>query len=344
MDMGEGYRRGTVLGLTIAEIFVLLVFLMLLALLGVNRHWSAKVDPWIKIMETRTPEEVEAALGQTKDLQQEIKRLKKQIEELEEQKEKLQKRVRTLENREGTVGEELDEVKHLLAECEKALEDARGKIETLITENQTQKEINSELEEEIETLKNENRRLRSTNSDLAEEKGDLAEELRIIGKGTTPPCWYQRVEDTNPITKANWREKAYYLFDIVIREKHMEVQPAPIPKGRAEDNKGRPYSEEAEALKLDETIPYGVPLTNEEMRNVMRHLHEKGKASEIRSYSCVFFVRVFDETPATAKGRWKRAHGEVLQQLFGTHQTDIPWSDRDRNPANQPVVGRREAQ
>lgn len=42
MEMEEGYRRGTVLGLTIAEIFILLVFLMLLALMGVNRYWSDK--------------------------------------------------------------------------------------------------------------------------------------------------------------------------------------------------------------------------------------------------------------------------------------------------------------
>ena len=46
MEMEEGYRRGTVLGLTIAEIFILLVFLMLLALLGMNRYWNDKLDPW----------------------------------------------------------------------------------------------------------------------------------------------------------------------------------------------------------------------------------------------------------------------------------------------------------
>ena len=63
MEMEEGYRRGSVLGLTIAEIFILLVFLMLLALMGVNRYWSDKVEKWKDIMAKTTPEEVEQALG-----------------------------------------------------------------------------------------------------------------------------------------------------------------------------------------------------------------------------------------------------------------------------------------
>ena len=59
MEREEGYRRGAVLGLTIAEIFILLVFLMLLALMGVNRYWGKKIDPWKEIMAKATPGEVE---------------------------------------------------------------------------------------------------------------------------------------------------------------------------------------------------------------------------------------------------------------------------------------------
>ena len=312
MEMEEGYRRGTVLGLTIAEIFILLVFLMLLALLGMNRYWNDKLDPWRGIIEENTPAEVELALMQPDELRREIERLNNQIEELKKEKDRLQGRIRTLVAREGTVGEKLDETKRLLEECEKALEDAKRRIETLMIENLRLRRRNDALENQI----------------------------RIIGKGTTPPCWYQVVEETNPITKANWRERAYYLFDIVIREDHMEVQPVPIPEGRAEDDGGRPYAEEAKVLTL-EAIPYGEPLTNEEMRKVMRRLHEQGKASQVRTYSCAFYVRVWDETATTAKGRWKRAHDEVLEQLFGTYQVrDISWSGRNKNPANVPMNAR----
>ena len=116
----------------------------------------------------------------------------------------------------------------------------------------------------------------------------------------------------------------------------MEVQRLPIPEGSAEDDRGMPYVEEAKGLALD-TIPYGKPLTDEQIRNVMRHLHEKGKASQIRTYSCVFFVRVWDETHSGAKERWKQALA-LLQQHFGTHQSSgTSWKDRHKEPVNVPT-------
>ena len=329
MDMEEGYRRGTVLGLTIAEIFILLVFLMLLALMGVNRYWSDKIGPWKPIMEKFTPEEIKVALEQPEQLRREIERLNRQIEELKKEKKRLQSRIRALRDRNEETGEKLDETdrklreaKRALAEYEKALADAERKIETLTIEND---------------------RLRDTNSELRDENEALGEEIRIIGKGVSAPCWYQQIEETNPITKANWREKAYYLFDIAIREKHMEVRGLPIPEGSAEDDSETSYVEEAKGLALD-TIPYGKPLTDAQIRNVTRHLYEKGKAWQIRTYSCVFYVRVWDETHSGAKKRWKQALA-LLQQHFGTHQwSGTSWKDRHKEPVNVPISSRREVQ
>ncbi len=325
MEMEEGYRRGTVLGLTIAEIFILLVFLMLLALMGVNRYWGDKFDPWKEIMAKATPEEVAEALRHPDKLREKIKGLKEQIEDLQKEKERLQERIRILEDREGETGKLLDEankklrkVNRALADREKALADAEHEIETLTTENHRLRDRNNELQGEIALLDN---------------------RIRIIGKGITPPCWYQRIKETNPTTKANWREKPYYLFDIAIRDDHMEVQRLPIPEGSAEDDGGVPYAEEIKGLALD-TIPYGKPLTDAEMRNVMRHLYDKGKASQVRTYSCIFYVRVWDETPPGAKERWKQAHDGVLEQLFGTHQVrGTSWKDRDKEPVNVQVMG-----
>jgi len=323
MDMEEGYRRGTVLGLTVAEIFVLLVFLMLLALLGVNRHWSEvnchlseKAEPWKSIMEGgQTPKEVEQALKRTNDLSPEIERLKRQIEDVRRERERLREQIRTLIAGRGMVEEELGETRRRLGESRKEREEARRKIETLTGKDQ---------------------RAQATDGDLQKKIKDLEEQLRLIGKGTTPPCWYQIVEERNPITKANWRERAYYLFDIVIREDHMEVQPVPIPEGGAEDDSGESYAEEAKLLNLED-IPYSKPLSDDEVREVMRNLHEKGKASQVRTYSCVFYVRVWDDMPDTAKDRWKRAHDGVLEQLFGTYEVqDFSWHERARNRANVP--------
>ena len=122
----------------------------------------------------------------------------------------------------------------------------------------------------------------------------------------------------------------------------MEVQSLPIPEGSAEDDLGVSYVEEAKGLALD-TIPYGTPLKDRELRSAMRHLYEKGKASQIRTYSCIFYVRVWDETGPGAKERWKQAHDGVLEQLFGTHQVrGTSWKDRHKEPVNVPISTRRD--
>ncbi len=292
MKSEEGYRRGAVLGLTVAEVFILLVFLMLLALMGVNRYWNVKLDPWREIMAMNTPMVVEAALKDPELRKQEIEELNEQIEELEKEKEKLQERVRLLEDREGETGERLDQAEQTLQEREEELAEAKRNVNA------------------------------------------LGDRIRILGKGITPPCWYQLIEETNPITKASLREKPYYLFDIAIRENHMEVQRLPIPVGSANDDGGELYSEEAKLLPLN-SIPYGVPLTDTDIREFMYPIYKMGKASEIRSYSCIFYVRVWDETSPGAKSRWKQAHDTVLEQLFGTHQVrGRSWEDRENEPVN----------
>ena len=301
MEIEEGYRRGTVLGLTIAEIFVLLVFLMLLALLGVNRFWNEKLEPWMDIIARTTPAEVENALNTPDELRRKIEELTRQIAELTKEKERLQERVRTLVAREGRL----------------------GKANRVLTK--TNEELRARLDE-----------LAKMNEELREENAALRDKIRVSGKGINPPCWYRIVRETNPATEATSRERTYYLFDIVIREDHMEVQPVPIPPGRADDDGGRPYSEEAVELGLG-TIPYGEPLSNARMLELMRPIFEMGKESRVRKYSCIFHVRVWDETPATSKGRWKQAHYGVLQQRFGTYQVpDFGWSERDEHPANVP--------
>ena len=46
----------------------------------------------------------------------------------------------------------------------------------------------------------------------------------------------------------------------------------------------------------------------------------------MRSYSCVFSVRVWDETSSGAKQRWQQAHDRTLEWLFGTYRVqDEPW-------------------
>ena len=43
-NRNAAYRRGTVLGLTIAEVFILLLFLLMLVFLALAQEWQAKSD------------------------------------------------------------------------------------------------------------------------------------------------------------------------------------------------------------------------------------------------------------------------------------------------------------
>ena len=289
--MDEGYRRGTVLGFTVAEVFILLVFLILLALASVSQYWTGLLAPWRDVIvaarerdltaeevgELLDPERVEPA----EEHQPTPEELRKEIEELAREKERLQERVRALENSEEAKDREIEK--------------------------------------------------------LEEEKRALDDQIRIFGKGINPPCWYQVAEENNPNTEANFYEKPYYLLDIAVFGDYMEVQPIlPYPPGRAEDDSGALYVDEARKIPLTD-IPYNERFSNSQFRNAMQPIWRIGEASEIRTYSCIFYVRVWDETDEQAKDRWKLAL-RIVQEGFGTHEVEnVPWDDRESEPVNVPI-------
>ena len=145
--------------------------------------------------------------------------------------------------------------------------------------------------------------------------------MGLITRARTPPCWYETVDAGEGRT----REKPHYLFDIAVYDGAIVVLRRPAPAGRAEDDGGPPYAEEARDLGLDR-IPYDTRLSDAQVTKVMSSLHARAEAGEVRSYSCKFFVSVWDKTSPDAKARWKRAHLDVLQGLFGTYVVrEDPW-------------------
>ena len=133
-------------------------------------------------------------------------------------------------------------------------------------------------------------------------------------KGENPPCWYKTV----PAGAGKTREKPYYAFDIAVYNDAMVVRRRDPPPGRAEDDSGPPYIDEARKTGFDQ-VAYDVRLTNAELEQQMRRIHDLGKTGKVRTYPCIFWVRVWDMTSADAKARWKQAHDNVLESLFGTY-------------------------
>lgn len=273
----RAYRRGIVLGLSLAELFILLVFLLLLALIGYALSRDDQVT--------------------------------RQEQTIAEQQEQLDALAPIVDADPSELGRRIVRLAREKSDAEKRAEKAEQQARMFRNENTALHEEKEALEEQAEAL---------------EKVADQAR--KELQKGQNPPCWYETV----PAEKGKTREKSHYLFNIAVYDNHMIVGHLLAPPGRANDDNGLLYTEEANQLGLDK-IPYNTPLTDVELDEYMRPIYNLGKDGKVRSYSCIFYVRVWDKISRTSKeepiDRWQHAHDVVLEGLFGTYLVDDkePW-------------------
>lgn len=296
------YRRGTILGLTVAEIFILLLFLLMLVFLVLNQEQQAR------------EQEQAQELAELNNFRETWEQSLTGIETPDE----IVALRRWRENVSSTEGNASEELMRLLVEAEQerdVAESERQEVtrenEQLMAESEQRQEELSEKTQQLEQLQEENEQFRQ-----------VAEERRILlEKGQNPPCWYELVDNG----EGGQREKGLYIFDIGVFDQHMVVRRRPVPLGGAFDDSDRTYAEEAALLPL-ERIRFNVPLIDEEFSEDLGPIFEAGKQKRVRTYSCIFYVRVWDHTSEFAKERWQQAHDRVLEGLFGTFQVrDEPW-------------------
>ena len=159
---------------------------------------------------------------------------------------------------------------------------------------------------------------------VQEESERIREELRVLReKGVNPPCWYEKV----PTTDGALREKPFYTFNLAVFDDGIVVRKLETPPGVAKDDGGESYARESEQLGLGQLL-YDSLLSDAEFLDQFRDVQRAGKEKQVRSYSCIFWVRVWDKTSATAKERWKEAHLNIVQGLFGTYVVrEDPWME-----------------
>ena len=295
MESDSAYRQGTVLGLTIAEMFILLIFLLLIAFLGFAYQEQKKGEELSSFLHKYYPPEIEPLTPEVPDPIELVKELIEENKELKAEKEELQRERETLKKQ----TEEL-------ANLRKKNKDLQAEKEELQKEQET-------LKKQTEAAKREAMQARK---ELQKGQNNLAADTSIVAgmpakkesqKGQNPPCWYDAEKGGT---------RGHYLFNIEIHDDHMVVQRLEYPPGR--------YAEEARRLPLRphlDSIPYGEPLTNEELDQYMRPIHDLGKNKEVRSYSCIFYVKVCSKISKSIKAlvRWRKAHEVVLEGLFGTY-------------------------
>lgn len=263
-----GYRRGTVLGLTVAEIFILLLFLLMLAFLVLAQEWRQQQD-----RQAEAEAQLEEVLPDFLDNPEDWMSALEPFETPED--------IQTLRRQKDAADRHAETLQHALEEAERRRDEALKQAE-----------------------------------DAKQHAEDIRRELLVLReKGHNPPCWYAKVPDGD-----GEREKAYYTFDVAVFDDHMVVRRLAPPLGGAEDDRGGPddtYAAEAAGLPFDR-IRYDTPLSDEDVISDLRPIHDAGKGARVRSYSCIFWIRVWDQTADDAKARWRQAHERVLQSLFGT--------------------------
>ena len=287
------YRRGTVLGLTVAEVFILLLFLLLLAFLGLA-----------------TPEDTER---RNEELTKNLAEARQELAVVRDRYEAWDPVIREFKK-----PDEIATLRRGKAAAEREAAEVRAAAEAALAQAD---EALAKADEALAKAESEADKAQAE-AEEARGAGEAARrELRILQeKGQNPPCWYERISDDR-----GERERTHYIFDIAVFEQYMVVRRAPTPPGGAVDDGGKSYRAEAVELGLDR-LPYDTPLSDDQ---VLRHLlpvHRAGKDGRVRSYSCVFWVRVWDMTPTHAKPRWKRAHDKIIEGMFGAYSVEgLPW-------------------
>ena len=301
----NAYRRGVVLGLTVAEIFLLLLFLLLLAFLALDQ---------------RQGQERQERVAELQNVQEQLAALEAWTEvaaKFEEPDEVVILR-RGEAAKSGNPELIAEEAKKRAEEAEERARDGQKKAE----------EAEARAREAEERAREAEARAKEAEAQAEEQarKAEVAQrELRVQEKGHNPPCWYEMVQHGD-----GWRERAHHLLDVAICDDGIVVEPRAIPAGGAEDDGGGSYAAEAQRLGIA-NLPYGIPLTNAEFVERLHPLHLAGKEGRVRTYSCVFSVQVWDWTSEDNKVRWKEAHDRVIEGLFSavTVRYD-PW------PASEP--------
>ena len=332
----NGYRRGAVLGLTVAETFILLTFLLLIALLGLIQRddplpESDTANPprvWVR------PDQIETLVNEAKDARKAQREAEQARANAERERDQAQakaddtrKAQREAEQARANAERERDQAQAKADDTRKAqreAEQARANAERERDQAQAKADDARKAQEDAEQAR----------ADAERERGQAQRNLELLHrKGRNPPCWYQIVSAGEEKT----REKPYYVFNVAIYEDSIELAPRTAPPGGAFDDGGGLYADKWKRLHIED-LPYGKELSDSEFTEAVSDLVAQGRNRQVRTYECVFSVMVWDKTPDHAKKRWKNAHDRIIEGAFSAYTVrDLEWKgvddmDRRRKP------------
>lgn len=267
--LNSHYRRGVILGLSLAEVFLILIFLLLVVainLTGEKQEVQKKYDHIIDRLETAIPETSDNGL-----VVDEI-----DFEELMASAEKVK-----------TLQESIDElapfsiIEDALSDKSlngQELQDVLQDISAIIEKTPEDKLVKAfEYSTDVDKLTLDIKKLAKKIESMSIEKGEL------------PPCWYTVVDrDKDP-------EKEIKIFDILMTDTYVTVNVRnKFKKIRAED----PSANFGDASGLPEVSDslIGNPISYAKFSQAFYPFLKAGDNKKIQSYRCRFFIGLWDRT------------------------------------------------
>jgi len=298
-----------VLGLTLAEIVILIIFILLLIIsvfLTQRDERLAKLDrdladksrqtillqEQIKLLKEFAPgeENFDELFNKLVIKRQETEELKKRVAVLIERHRTLVEKANALESELRAAKTQRDQVAEALAR--------QGLDMSDIADMAQAQSMIEDLQSRLDGAKKEIHELRRQLEELGEEKGQH------------PPCWYRLV--TRPNGKP--RERPLYIFYVRISDDNIFVKdiPALTPAYVLQKPK-LPFNRSA----LNTRLSFG------EFVKSFKPLKDAADNKEVQAYSCKFYVKVWDAT--TSKKSYRRALEKVVETVFFTRIEDEPW-------------------
>ena len=272
---GAAYRRGTVFGLTVGEVFILLLFLLMLLFLALSQEWEQQnLKTEEKLVEVAAVRDALAAAASVE--RDRIRTLTRQRDQARSTREQLLREVQRTREAAAEANERADQAALVAADARRLLDGDRTEV---------LREAQAAREDAVMQIA------------AANERAERARlQANLLAKGENPPCWYRKVPDG----EGGEREKPYYSFEVGVFDDHLLVRHYPTPPGGAEDDNGGSFADEAERLGF-QALPYGQRLSDAEFERHFSPTWRAGKNRQVRSYSCIFWVRVWDQTAPAQK-------------------------------------------
>ena len=325
----QSYRRGLVLGFTMAEIFVLVVFCLLLVwMIGSRRDRDRRTE--IDRLRTRVTElQSQVALlvpvahrNEFDDLFRELTRLRQEAAEATRRAAALEEASAALARLAPLVGgqgrppaEVVERAREQLAIGQAVLDAARERS-VATSETEVRRTVTSlvELQRQMEgkgmDLNSITARLRNSDERVRDVEGRLRfaeRQLQATGRGTEwPACW------------ADSTGRPEYIFDIALTSRSLVMRDA-VPSDRREAFKN---------------LPVGMIRTDYELglaafRDATRSLFEWSEKEH-----CRFFVRVYDTTGPTEKAVYKLHLRTVGEHFYYYEELRAPWNGTSAQPSS----------